>query len=99
HPLSLHSFPTRRSSDLCDIYITPYINEAQITSGTLTYAMGSGCVVVSTPYWHAAELLTENKGCLFDFKDNVGLAKVLNGLLDKPDRKSTRLNSSHVKIS
>jgi len=69
----------------CDIYITPYINEAQITSGTLTYAMGSGCVVVSTPYWHAAELLTENKGCLFDFKDNVGLAKVLNGLLDKPE--------------
>ncbi len=68
-----------------DIYITPYINEAQITSGTLTYAMGSGCVVVSTPYWHAAELLTENKGCLFDFKDENGLAKVLNKLLDKPE--------------
>ncbi len=68
----------------CDIYITPYINETQITSGTLTYAMGSGCVVVSTPYWHAAELLTENKGCLFDFKDEVGLAKTLNELLDKP---------------
>lgn len=46
----------------CDIYITPYINDAQITSGTLTYAMGSGCVGVSRPYWHAAELLTENKG-------------------------------------
>lgn len=68
----------------CDIYITPYINENQITSGTLTYAMGSGCVVVSTPYWHAAELLTENKGSLFDFKDENGLAKVLNELLDKP---------------
>ena len=68
-----------------DIYITPYVNEAQITSGTLTYAMGSGCVVVSTPYWHAAELLTGNKGCLFDFKDENALAKVLNNLLDKPD--------------
>ena len=68
----------------CDIYITPYMNEAQITSGTLTYAMGSGCAVVSTPYWHAAELLTENKGCLFDFKDHDGLAKVLNELLDHP---------------
>ncbi len=69
----------------CDIYITPYINEAQITSGTLTYAMGSGCVVVSTPYWHAAELLTDNKGLLFDFKDQDGLVKVLNELLDKPE--------------
>lgn len=67
-----------------DIYITPYVNEAQITSGTLTYAMGSGCVVVSTPYWHAAELLTGNKGCLFDFKDDKALAKVLNKLLDNP---------------
>ena len=69
----------------CDIYITPYINEAQITSGTLTYAMGSGCAVVSTPYWHAAELLTEDKGYLFDFKDENALAKVLKKLLGKPD--------------
>ena len=68
----------------CDIYITPYVNEAQITSGTLTYAMGSGCVVVSTPYWHAAELLKDNRGCLFDFNDANGLANVLNDLLDNP---------------
>ena len=69
----------------CDIYITPYLNEAQITSGTLTYAMGSGCAVVSTPYWHAAELLTDNKGCLFDFKDQNGLVNILIELLDKPE--------------
>ena len=69
----------------CDIYITPYVNEAQITSGTLTYAMGSGCAVVSTPYWHAAELLTDEKGVLFDFKDDAGLAKILNDLLSKPE--------------
>ncbi|HDZ15705.1 MAG TPA: glycosyltransferase, partial [Pricia sp.] len=69
----------------CDIYITPYLNEAQITSGTLSYAMGSGCVVVSTPYWHAAELLAGDKGRLFDFKDSDGLALVLNELLDNPD--------------
>ncbi len=69
----------------CDIYITPYINEAQITSGTLTYAMGSGCVVVSTPYWHAAELLTENKGCIFEFKDETALARILQKLLDNPE--------------
>lgn len=70
----------------CDIYITPYVNEAQITSGTLTYAMGSGCAVVSTPYWHAAELITKNKGRLFDFKDENGLAQILNELLEHPDQ-------------
>lgn len=69
----------------CDIYITPYLNEAQITSGTLSYAMGSGCVVVSTPYWHAAELLADNKGRLFNFNDPDGLTKVLNELLDAPE--------------
>lgn len=69
----------------CDIYITPYINEAQITSGTLSYAMGSGCAVVSTPYWHAAELLADNKGRLFDFNDENALAQNLNELLEEPE--------------
>jgi hypothetical protein len=45
-----------------DIYITPYINEAQITSGTLAYSFGAGKAIVSTPYWHAAELLADEKG-------------------------------------
>lgn len=89
HVLLLNEFAEERTLfkylAAADIYITPYVNEAQITSGTLTYAMGAGCVVVSTPYWHAAELLTGNKGCLFDFKDEQALAKVLNKLLDNPD--------------
>ncbi|PRX46814.1 glycosyltransferase family 4 protein [Salegentibacter salegens] len=68
----------------CDIYITPYLHEAQITSGTLTYAMGSGCAVVSTPYWHAAELLQDGKGRLFNFNDSNDLAVTLNTLLDNP---------------
>ncbi len=47
-----------------DIYLTPYLTEAQITSGTLAYAFGAGNAVVSTPYWHAAELLTAERGKL-----------------------------------
>lgn len=69
----------------CDIYITPYLNEAQITSGTLSYAMGAGCAVVSTPYWHAAELLSDGKGRLFKFNDADDLAANLLDLLDHPE--------------
>jgi hypothetical protein len=69
----------------CDIYITPYQNEAQITSGTLSYAVGVGAAVLSTPYWHAAELLAQGKGRLFRFNDSDNLAETLTELLDKPD--------------
>jgi len=65
----------------CYLYITPYLNEAQITSGTLSYAVGAGAAVVSTPYWHAQELLADNRGKLFDFKDDKQLALIVNSLL------------------
>jgi glycosyltransferase involved in cell wall biosynthesis len=68
-----------------DIYITPYLNEAQITSGTLSYAVGVGSAVVSTPYWHAAELLSEGRGRLFDFNDSDGLSSTIVELLDNPE--------------
>lgn len=68
-----------------DIYITPYLNEAQITSGTLSYAVGVGSAVISTPYWHAAELLADGRGRLFNFGDAKGLSKTLTELLDHPD--------------
>ncbi|PST83482.1 glycosyl transferase [Pedobacter yulinensis] len=68
------------------IYITPYLNEAQITSGTLSYAVGAGAAVLSTPYWHAQELLADNRGELFAFKDNTGLADMVTGLLDAPEK-------------
>lgn len=64
-----------------DVYVTPYFNEAQITSGTLSYAVGAGAAVVSTPYWHAKELLAQGRGKLFGFKDHVALANIVNSLL------------------
>lgn len=71
-----------------NIYVTPYFNEAQITSGTLSYAVGAGAAVVSTPYWHAQELLDNNRGRLFNFKDHTGLALIVNDLLDNPAKMS-----------
>ena len=68
-----------------DIYITPYLNEAQITSGTLAYAVGAGSAVVSTPYWHAQELLDEGRGRLFDFKNSSQLSEILQELLGEDD--------------
>ncbi|WKN43294.1 glycosyltransferase family 4 protein [Tunicatimonas pelagia] len=67
------------------IYLTPYLNENQITSGTLSYAVGAGSAVVSTPYWHALELLDNNRGRLIKFKDENSLANTVNELLDHPD--------------
>ena len=67
-----------------DIYITPYLNEAQMTSGSLSYAVGSGSAVISTPYWHANELLSRGRGRLFNFGDSDALADILIELLDNP---------------
>ena len=69
-----------------DMYITPYLNEAQITSGTLSYAVGAGAAVISTPYWHAQELLADNRGRLFDFRDGDGLANIVNELFKEKDK-------------
>jgi glycosyltransferase involved in cell wall biosynthesis len=77
-----------------DIYLTPYLTESQITSGTLAYAFGSGNAVVSTPYWHAAELLTEERGKLVPFRDAPAIAAAVVELLrDEPLRHSMRKNA------
>ncbi|MCX6874054.1 MAG: glycosyltransferase [Verrucomicrobia bacterium] len=68
-----------------DIYITPYLHKTQITSGALSYAVSAGCAVISTPYWHAEELLAHGRGCLFDFGNHRQLAAIVNRLLDTPE--------------
>jgi len=72
-----------------DIYITPYLSEAQITSGTLSYAVGCGAAVVSTPYWHAQEILDEDRGAFFAFKDADSLADTVIDLLENESRLNT----------
>jgi hypothetical protein len=69
-----------------DIYLTPYLNEAQITSGTLAYVFGAGKAVVSTPYWHAQELLAEGRGTLVPFRDPQAIAEDVCAYLDDPAR-------------
>jgi glycosyltransferase involved in cell wall biosynthesis len=77
-----------------DLYITPYLNEAQITSGPLAYTFGAGKVVISTPYWHAAELLAEDRGVLVPFGDAPAIAREVIGLLrDDTRRHAIRKNA------
>jgi glycosyltransferase involved in cell wall biosynthesis len=72
-----------------DIYVTPYLNPAQVTSGTLAYAVGLGKVVVSTPYVHARELLADGAGELVPFGAKGALAETISGLLADPQRMKT----------
>jgi glycosyltransferase involved in cell wall biosynthesis len=80
-----------------DLYVTPYLNEAQITSGTLAYAFGAGKAVVSTPYWHAAELLAEDRGVLVPFGDAQAIAREVTGLL-KDDTRRHAIRKNAYKI-
>ena len=66
---------------MCDVYVTPYLNEAQMTSGTLAYSFGLGKAVVSTPYWHAQELLADGRGILIPFGDATAFGREIADLL------------------
>ena len=65
-----------------DIYVTPYCHEAQAVSGTLAYALGAGKAIISTPYWHAAEVLDHGRGLLVPFESPAAIAKATIKLLD-----------------
>jgi len=69
---------------VADIYITPYRNEAQVVSGTLAYALGAGKAIISTPYWHAIELLDDRRGALVPFANPDAIAQKTLELLDTP---------------
>lgn len=80
-----------------DVYLTPYLNEAQITSGTLAYVFGAGKAVVSTPYWHAQELLADGLGTLVPFRDPGAIAQGVCSFLDDPAHmESTRRKAYEI---
>jgi glycosyltransferase involved in cell wall biosynthesis len=72
---------------MCDVYVTPYLNEAQMTSGTLAYSFGLGKAVVSTPYWHAVELLADGRGTLVPFGDSKAIGSEISELLTNDVRR------------
>ena len=79
-----------------DIYVTPYRYEAQAVSGTLAYALGAGKAIISTPYWHAAELLGAGRGALVPFEDPAALADTANELLDNDALRQTMCERAYV---
>lgn len=70
-----------------DVYVTPYLDPGQITSGTLAYALGAGKAIVSTPYLHASEVLANGRGILVPFRDGPAIAEAVSGILADPTLK------------
>ncbi len=69
-----------------DIYVSPYLSKEQIVSGALSYAIGMGKAIVSTPYWYAQEMLSNNRGLLVDFGDVEGFRRSLSYLIENPEK-------------
>ena len=81
---------------MCDIYVTPYLNEAQMTSGTLAYSFGLGKPVVSTPYWHARELLADGRGVLVPFGDAAAIGNEIAELLTDDARRQAMCKAAYA---
>ncbi len=79
-----------------DIYITPYCHEAQAVSGTLAYALGAGKAIISTPYWHAAEVLDHGRGMLVPFENPAAIARATITLLDDEEARQTMRKSAYL---
>ena len=74
---------------LCDVYVIPYLGEKQISSGTLIYTMAARRPIISTPFWYAREMLADERGLLFDFKNSDQLSEKINELLDDESKRET----------
>src|SRR5476651_796495 len=81
---------------VADIYITPYLNAAQSTSGKLAYAFGSGKAVISTPYWHAQELLEDGHGVLVPFNDTKAMAQAVLTLLGDDKKRNAMRKRAYL---
>jgi glycosyltransferase involved in cell wall biosynthesis len=81
---------------MCDVYVTPYLNEAQMTSGTLAYSFGLGKPVVSTPYWHARELLANGRGVLVPFGDATAIGSRIAELLTDDVRRQAMCRRAYA---
>jgi glycosyltransferase involved in cell wall biosynthesis len=81
---------------MCDVYVTPYLNEAQMTSGTLAYSFGLGKPVVSTPYWHARDLLTDGRGVLVPFGDAAAIGSEIAELLTDDARRQAMCRRAYA---
>jgi glycosyltransferase involved in cell wall biosynthesis len=81
---------------MCDLYVTPYLNEAQMTSGTLAYSFGQGRPVVSTPYWHARELLADGRGVLVPFGDAAAIGSAIAELLTDDARRQAMCRRAYT---
>lgn len=81
---------------VADVYITPYLNEMQISSGTLAYTVGAGKAVASTPYWHAEELLADGRGILFPFNDSTTLAAEVIDLLKNETKRHAMRKKAYL---
>ena len=79
-----------------DIYITPYSHEAQAVSGTLAFAMGAGKAIISTPYWHASELLDDGRGMLVPFDDPAAIAATAVELLDNDEARQAMRKRAYL---
>jgi glycosyltransferase involved in cell wall biosynthesis len=78
-----------------DIYASPYLSREQIVSGALSYAIGMGKAIVSTPYWYAQEMLSDNRGLLVDFGDKDGFKKSLLYLIENPEECSNMRKNTY----